>query len=145
MIYVAEGQEDKMSILSNSGGSAGFEVKYYACFYFLYAFFVILYLYFSWMLHNIAIDFDVANCFINLIYGTRSLWVAWGGRWSWQPTQDSWGACSAMGPQERRPPTMPPLLLRLSSTSQHACLPSQSRACCRRSVSTLGQPLEKSL
>lgn len=27
VIYVAEGQEDKMSILSNSGGSAGFEVN----------------------------------------------------------------------------------------------------------------------
>ena len=27
VIYVAEGQEDKMSILSNSGGSAGFEVR----------------------------------------------------------------------------------------------------------------------
>lgn len=30
VIYVAEGQEDKMSILSNSGGSAGFEVRGFA-------------------------------------------------------------------------------------------------------------------
>ena len=28
VIYVAEGQEDKISILSNSGGSEGFEVIY---------------------------------------------------------------------------------------------------------------------